>query len=257
MIVYEKPLKDELQEIVAKAIQENGSEIELRALFDNAIYCATALTDSIRQSDPPIQALACEAGCSHCCYQYDVGVTPLEILHIATIILETYSESEHEHLLARLTAAEKRKQEQPIEDWGYAKFPCPLLVDDKCSVYEMRPFVCRAMNSYDEDRCRVNRETPRNDSSVPMYSHQYDIAKFTRSGVQQGLVDAGLQHEILELVPALRIALTTPNASIRWLAGERVFENAVSRLPPRSKQFHSGQAKNEASDSEDGAPNNS
>jgi Fe-S-cluster containining protein len=231
MTVYEIPLKDGLQEIVAKAIQENGSDTELSTLFNSAISCASAIIESVRQSDPP-----------------------LEVLHIATTILETYTEDERERLFARLATAEQRKQAHSLEDWGTAKYPCPLLVDEKCSVYETRPFVCRAMNSYDGDRCRVNRETPRNDSSVPMYSHQYDIAKFARTGIQQGLLDAGLQNDILELVPALRIALTTPDALIRWLSGEKVFEEAVSRLPPRSGQLQRGSQNNELPESDDGTP---
>jgi len=251
MIVYEKPLKDGLQKIVAKAIQENGSHTDLSALFSSAMICTTAITVSVYLGDPPLQALACEAGCLHCCYQYDIGTTPFEVLHIAAVILESYSDAERDQLQERLSAAESQKQQQPIEDWGLAKFPCPLLVDEQCSVYEIRPFVCRAMNSYDGDRCRMNRESPRNVSSVPVYSHQYDIAKFSRTGIQQGLSEVGLQNDILELVPALRIALTTPDALIRWLAGERVFDEAVSRLPPRSGQLQLGAANNKTSDSDE------
>jgi len=234
MIVYEKPLRDGLQAIIANAIRNNGNNTALSPLFESVIGCTTAITDSVRQNDPPIKPLACEAGCSHCCYQYDVGVTPFEILCIAAHILETYNKDEQAVVLDKIAMAEKKKRSLPIEDWGYGKFPCPLLVDEKCSVYEVRPLVCRAMNSYDGDRCRQNRETPRNDSSVPMYGHQYEIAKFARVGIQRGLSDVSLQNEILELVPALRIALTTSGALLRWLAGERIFEEAVSRLPPRS-----------------------
>lgn len=234
MIVYEKPLKDGLQEIVAKAIRDNGDKTEITPLFDSVIGCTTAITDSVRQNDPPLKPLACEAGCSHCCYQYDVGVTPFEILCIAAFILDTYDDAKLKELLKRIKATEENKRSLPLEDWGYGKFPCPLLVNEQCSVYETRPLVCRAMNSYDNDRCRQNHETPRNDSSVPMYGHQYEIAKFARAGIQRGLTDVGLQQEILELAPALRIALTTKSALLRWLAGERIFEEAVSRLPPRS-----------------------
>ena len=240
MIVYEKPLKDGLQEIVAKAIQENGSHTDISALFTSAMSCTTAVIDSVRLGDPPAQALACEAGCAHCCYQYYIGTTPFEVLHISAVIFETYSNTERVQLMERILAAENRKRQQPIADWGLAKFPCPLLVNEQCSVYEIRPFVCRAMNSYDDDRCRMNHETPRNDSSVPMYSHQYDIAKFARTGIQQGLSEVGLQNDILELVPALRIALTTPDALLRWLAGERIFDEAVSRLPPRNGSVQGG-----------------
>ena len=236
MTVYENPLKEGLCRIVAESIRENGSETNLDTLFDGIIECTSAITESARQKDPPIKTLACDAGCSHCCHQYDVGVTPFEILRIAEFIQDTYSQAEREALLDRVGAAEQRKNQQPIEDWGIAKFPCPLLADDNCSVYEIRPLICRAMNSYSMKRCQSNRENPRDDSSVPMYGHQYEIAGFARAGVQRGLVEVNVQSELLELVPALKIALTTPGALLRWLTGERIFEGAVSRLPPRMRR---------------------
>ena len=216
MTIYEDPLKEGLCEIVSQAIRKNGSETDLDALFGGIIECTSAITESARQKDPPVKTLACDAGCSHCCHQYDVGVTPFEILRIAGFIQETYSQAEREALLDRVAAAEMRKSQHPIEDWGFAKFPCPLLADDKCSVYEIRPLICRAMNSYSMERCQANRENPRDDSSVPMYGHQYEIAGFARAGVQRGLAVMGLQNDLLELVPALNIALTTPGAYLRW-----------------------------------------
>ncbi|MEQ8194529.1 MAG: YkgJ family cysteine cluster protein [Rhodospirillales bacterium] len=248
MSIYEAPIKDGLRDIISGAIRDNGPQTDLAALFDGVIDCTSNVTDSVRATDPPLQPLACDKGCSHCCHQYDVGVTPFEILRIADHIRTAYTDDQIKALLIRLRAAEKRKSDHPIEDWGVAKFPCPLLEADKCSVYGIRPLVCRAMNSYSEERCRHNLEHPHDDSSVPMYGHQYEIAKFARGGIQRGLALSDLQNDILELVPALRIALTTPGATVRWLAGERLFDEAVSRLPPRARR-----AERPSNDRRDGA----
>ena len=112
MIVYEKPLKDGLRDIVAKTIRENGIDTDIDVLFDGTMNCTSAVTESTRKSDPPIMTIACEAGCSHCCYQYDIGVTPFEILNIAKFIQETYSENDKQSLLNRIATAEERKSHQ-------------------------------------------------------------------------------------------------------------------------------------------------
>ncbi len=235
MSVYEAPITNGLHQIVAAAIGNNSSETELDSLFDEITNFTAVITDSIQTKEPPVKNLACGEGCSHCCYQYDIGASPLEVIRIAEYINENFSDDEHLSLLEKLSDAEDKKKHFPIEDWGIAKFPCPLLVDDSCSVYQARPLVCRAMNSYSAKRCRDNHEHPRDDSTVPMYGHQYDIAKFARTGIRLGLYEAGLQFDLLELVPALRIALSTPGARLRWLAGEPIFAEAVSCLPQREK----------------------
>jgi hypothetical protein len=46
---------------------------------------------------------------------------------------------------------------------------------------------------------------------------------------RDGLRQSGLDGNALELTAALRIALTTPDAAERWLAGEAVFHEAKAK----------------------------
>lgn len=45
-------------------------------------------------------------------------------------------------------------------------------------------------------------------------------------GVRQGLGQVGLSGQKVELLRALRLALDTPDAEERYLAGERIFASA-------------------------------
>jgi uncharacterized protein len=78
--------------------------------------------------------LQCRAGCSGCCHH-----------HIAVFRVEAEAMSE---AIASLPAATRSLLEAQarttldLESRGEAPI-CPLLVDDKCSIYDHRPIICR------------------------------------------------------------------------------------------------------------------
>lgn len=84
---------------------------------------------------------ACRPGCSHCCH------IPVKI-------------SENE---AREMGKAIGRKPVPVELHSELSFsgyesPCPFLTDDRCSVYEARPAVCRAHLNMDQDEllCRLD-----------------------------------------------------------------------------------------------------
>lgn len=87
---------------------------------------------------------SCRKGCSHCCKQA-VAITAIEAHRIGTFIGRPPFPVKHRSLLAmvsRITAT----QEQ------YKSVPCPFLKDDECSVYPVRPLVCRTHFSLGEPK---------------------------------------------------------------------------------------------------------
>jgi hypothetical protein len=80
-------------------------------------------------------------------------------------------------------------------------------------------------NSLDVELCRRHDE---GDTIVPIpyFTPQYEVTGGAHDGLWVGLDEAGLRPELLELTAALRIALETPNAASRWLAGEPIFAPA-------------------------------
>jgi hypothetical protein len=101
-------------------------------------------------------------------------------------------------------------------------------VDNRCSVYPVRPLTCRGFNSSDARQCELSLD-PRNHAVVPAYAPQQRLATLVLDGVRAGLVESGLSGTLLELTAALHLALTIPDAFDQWRDGKPVFEPA--RLP--------------------------
>lgn len=93
--------------------------------------------------DEPAGA-ACRDGCAHCC-RFPVGVRLAEALQLAAAI------ADDDALRARVLAAATRTAAKPWAE--LAGEACPLLDDGRCARYEARPTPCRALRSFDADRC--------------------------------------------------------------------------------------------------------
>lgn len=79
--------------------------------------------------------VACRKGCSACC-KMNVSISSVEA--------------------ERLAVVSRRKMQtlhRPIkhEEGRFAGVPCPFLTEDVCSVYDSRPYACRAHFSFDQD----------------------------------------------------------------------------------------------------------
>ncbi len=89
------------------------------------------------------KGLACEKGCTYCCYGWQVKLTFAELF----LFLKA---------LNKLDNSKKKEIAQKLEKFkeGYDEnTPCPFLITNLCSVYEARPFVCRTYSSYDKKLC--------------------------------------------------------------------------------------------------------
>ena len=211
---------------IAADIFGNGvSERTVSNVVADIVELAETLTEEQKESDPPAFPIACREGCAYCCYMR-VQVTPLEVISLARFIHETFSETELQNLKSRLKETYQITRGMTEEERGESGIPCPLLVDDHCSVYRARPLECRGYASMNVDACRKALD---NYSSwnVPLYSPQFSIHKHIQAGLLSALADAGYGFEVLELTAALRIVVEDPNVVERWLEGEDVFEPAA------------------------------
>ncbi|WP_305842238.1 YkgJ family cysteine cluster protein [Photobacterium leiognathi] len=80
------------------------------------------LTDELTSKLSPITS--CKAGCGNCC-KINVSVTRLEA-----------------KLISEYTGKELNKSVLLVKT-NYHGSSCPFLINNKCSVYSVRPFVCR------------------------------------------------------------------------------------------------------------------
>jgi Fe-S-cluster containining protein len=78
--------------------------------------------------------LVCRAGCSGCCHHH-LSVFAVE----AAALRETIAELSPE-VRERIAEQSRKVDERELRGEAVA---CPLLVDDRCAVYQSRPLICR------------------------------------------------------------------------------------------------------------------
>lgn len=174
--------------------------------------------------------LACRDGCAWCCYLL-VSVAAPEALVIAEHLRATLSAEALDIVTARVVALDAVTHALSAQERFNQRLPCALLVDNRCSIYAVRPIMCRGWTSYDAAQCE--RALQQAEDNLPVDNH---------AGIRQAAADleqellaatrgANLPTRQLELTAALRIALETPDAADRWVRGEDVF-NAALETPP-------------------------
>jgi Fe-S-cluster containining protein len=157
---------------------------------------------------------ACAPGCFFCCY-LPVDVLAPEAFRIAAHLKQTRSPGELADLVYRLGAHGQ-------QDFGAR--PCVFLADGRCSIYEVRPMVCRGYNSLSKERC----EAFYHDASIDLRGTKDRVAgrlaEAMEDGVIAGLNALGLDAQWYELPSAVLRALETTNGPARWARGEAVFQ---------------------------------
>lgn len=160
----------------------------------------------------------CKAGCSHCCTLRIEAVAP-EIFLLARHLKSQPTEA-LSALIEKLKGHSESARNVRMEEFF---LPCPLLVDDKCSVYDLRPTMCRKYLSMDVEECK------KPSGSVPEDGEMVMKASATIYGFLGAYEHAKFSRESHELGQALLIALTDSSAEDRWFRGEVVFPSIPER----------------------------
>ena len=128
----------------------------LRAIDDRLIEAVVALHEKAGER------ISCRKGCSACCRVQPVPVTPPEAAALARLV-EALPEPRRRAVHASFAAARERLRTAGLYDVFIRRDPgitretataaahryiglgltCPFLIDDVCSIYPDRPFVCR------------------------------------------------------------------------------------------------------------------
>jgi Fe-S-cluster containining protein len=182
----------------------------------------------------PAGTVACKGGCAHCCHQ-PVGITAIEAIAIVDRLRQTLSEAELTQVRARVAEAHQKARGSSTAERFSTEQPCPFLKDAQCTIYDVRPLVCRGMNSRDAEACaRILRDPVARDEFLanPATGHSFAVpvrASLSISvGLQLALSDLyGLDMRPLDLIAAVQLLLSE-GSSIHdaWLSGDAPFESA-------------------------------
>jgi Fe-S-cluster containining protein len=226
-------------EYARKALSQQFTEdADDRAMLGVLLAAADYAERSSQEMRPPADRKlhACRAGCGHCCHMRVVATIP-EVAAIMQFIVTNLSSEAITAMRQQVIETSQHTHGMSDEQWGLGQYACPLLVDDKCSVYAARPLDCRAYNSTDVRLCRVAAQNYL-EWDVPTDDSWTLALKSAQAGFLQALAGIGQRPRLVELTAALRVVFSETRAIERWFAGENLFADAeLADSDPEQRAF--------------------
>ncbi len=199
---------------------ENVREI----LIEGSAYADHIIMQLEKYGDASSE-IACKAGCPYCC-SMQISITPPEAIVLGAHVVENYDTGALKDLLKKidhnLHLTYQKTQDEKVENWH--KTPCIFLKKGSCSVYAIRPFVCRSWHSLDVRQCIDSWRSKDKESEIDSLFHRNYVFGMVREGVQKGCEMLGLQWETQVVTSAVKSYLAHPNPLEGWLRGESVFK---------------------------------
>lgn len=227
---FARPLVEGQARITSEMLQESGRSAETilrivdeaHAFGDEAAAEASASIQGASQRTP-----ACKEGCAYCCYGTSVFASTPEVIRIAEHLRATRGHDALAALRTRLDDTAKRLAPLTQEQRQAERLPCPLLdvPSGRCTVYEVRPFACRAYNSYDAKACEDAHARADANPILPTNILLFRARHAVGFGMMAGLTHEGLDVGPYELASALCAALEDEGARAVWLEGKQPFSH--------------------------------
>ncbi len=208
-----------------KELQSAKTKEELKTAYSRAHkkldeVFATELSDSE-------MTIACCAGCYYCCH-VKVDVQPGEIFLIADFIRGRFSAAKQANVLNKAQENWKKIEPMTFDQQCDAGLPCPLLDEGKCSVYSVRPSVCREAHSLRAEPCKKFLENPESNENFAGQILGVKIAtSCTNVGASAAFELAGYDSQPYDLNAVLIQALQNPSSERRWRDGKLAFPSNV------------------------------
>ncbi|MCO5781385.1 YkgJ family cysteine cluster protein [Citrobacter meridianamericanus] len=151
----------------------------------------SGLTKEVKQ-----ERAACKSGCIHCCY-LRVDAYGFEVDSIFT-----YINSEMNNNTKNLIGEEIKQQfnvikDLTIEQHHHINVKCPMLINEKCSVYPVRPIACASYHSMSEKYCKQSYDDPYDNSFGIPQSYRVEELKIQTHRFIQEELRAGEPKELI------------------------------------------------------------
>jgi Fe-S-cluster containining protein len=208
-----------------EALKQQPTTAQVIELVDTTRTGAAQIVRKMLAHYPNLPPPACRAGCAWCCYK-SIAVSPPEVQRIAAYLRTTLAPEDLAAVKERIAELDNQTHAMSSRERAHARLPCALLADQRCTVHAVRPLTCAGWNAIDVNECKADWLDPEAPDEITANGVQIEAFQAMRLGMDLGSQELGIEHETLELTTALRIALDTPDAIERWLAGEHLFAAA-------------------------------
>lgn len=170
---------------------------------------------------------ACKAGCAFCCY-YKVEVRAHEMLAIKAYVTKHFSAEKIAQVLTEAQDnADVIRNITPAQHLT-TNMKCPLLQDNQCSAYPVRPYRCRNFHATDAHACEESFADPANmDIATGMIESVALAADAHSQGFETALEHQGLDARIYDFNTTLLEVFNDSNCEKHYLRGKKTFQTAI------------------------------
>jgi Fe-S-cluster containining protein len=193
-----------------KAVSHLGSNLNVPSAVAFAANLQRAVDKVVQQATDPKPE--CKPGCAWCCSLLVEAMEP-EIFLIASEIRKRGPEE----VDAVVEALRIRAADTKVDPKNLRRRDCAFLKNTRCSIYEVRPSVCRKAHSLSAESCRNFA------SEIPQKVEILLGAEALMQGTAEAYRQLKLPASAHELCNAVLQVLTDDMAEAKWFNGEAVF----------------------------------
>lgn len=174
----------------------------------------------------------CAPGCGYCCH-LRVSISVAEALIILDYLREHDLQHQYEERVNTLRESLAQRAVSDNSWWLENSVPC-LFLEQKtvsCTIYEVRPFTCRAYHSLDVQRCETGFFN-RAETAIPCYPDFKRSRELYSVAFELALAELGLQSAQFELSSTIGLFLQSPDLVHQWAQGRRVLPSILRESGP-------------------------
>lgn len=168
------------------------------------------------------ETLACMDGCAYCCH-FEVEARAFEVLEIVAYVSKKFSPVQLKQTIERANQNATVWRKASERERELLKPPCPFLVNNSCSIYPVRPAVCRNYHATDGANCKAYYEDPTGLSPNSYISEVFNVAHGSSQGFKNAIESIGLDTNGYNLSSAFLEAMTNPAIAKRFSSGKKTF----------------------------------
>lgn len=195
---------DEITELTVSRLSGAPAEQNLCDMMHDIFEMSDNYCKELVNKDE-MKHMDCKAGCSTCCRVNVPALTP-EAKCISRFLSHTVPPEELIRLKDKMTALERDIRFLEEDERILANRECAFLNEKgACSIYPVRPLICRSVTSADSKACKeaMTMLALNEHVLVPMHIMQKSIYDTVFKGVANGMKKCGMNDKSSELTGAV------------------------------------------------------
>lgn len=208
---------------------EAGEETEavtvsILEIVESAYEAVDGLVESFilrcRRENRPVD---CRKGCAWCCSQA-LLVSTHELMYLFTWMKVNLGRELIRRIEAAAVERDSRTREMRVMEFIHYTHPCPLLDNDACLVYPVRPMACRIYLSSDVSSCREQHDHPDDPGIMAdLYEFPLRAGRLINEGIRKAFTEKGIVTSEWLIESLLNQVFADPDILSGWIEDLRAF----------------------------------